>query len=101
MKSLVTKYEVKTWLDSYPEYKFRSMSYKATARYIEQRYPHATGALYVQLSVLVHRRIQEILPPDEKGYALAAQYLVDNGYVSKETAREGQIFCRGQWYKIV
>lgn len=101
MKSLVTKHEVKTWLDCYPEYKFRSMSYKATARYIEQRYPHAAGDLYVQLSVLVHRRIQEILPPDEKGYALAAQYLVDNGYVSKETVRDGQVFIRGNWYKIV
>lgn len=74
MKSLVTKSEVKTWLDCYPEYKFRSMSY--------------------------NRRIQEILPPDEKGYALAAQYLIDNGYVSKETVREGQVFCRGQWYSV-
>lgn len=98
--TLVTKKQVETWLDCYPEYKFRSRSYEATARYISQRFPHATGALYVQLSVLVHRRIQDILPPDEKGTALAVQYLVDNGYVSKETAREGQVFCRGQWYNI-
>lgn len=97
----ISRRSVQEWLKAYPEYNRRSMMYAGTAKMISQRYPTAEGTEYVQLSVLIHRRMQDCIVNDETGEKLQAQYLADQGYVSKETARSGQVFVNGEWRRII
>ena len=97
----VSKSSVQHWLDAYPDFKKRSMMYAGTAKFISQRYPTAEGAEYVQLAVLIHRRMQDCIVNDEKGNQLEAQHLYDEGFVSKEVARSGQVFVNGEWRRII
>ena len=97
----ISRASVQSWLDAYPDFKKRSMMYSGTAKFISQRYPTAEGAEYVQLCVLVHRRMQDCIVNDEKGNQLEAEFLFNEGLVSKETARSGQVCVNGNYYKIV
>lgn len=81
-KSLVTKKEVETWLRAFPQYRDRALMYEATLSYINRTYPTANGSLYVQLCVIVHRRLQDILPLDAKGVQLEKDWRSAEGMKS-------------------
>lgn len=97
----ISRASVQSWLDAYPDFKKRSLMYSGTAKFISQRYPTAEGAEYVQLAVIIHRRFQDCIKNDKVGEQLEAQHLYDEGFVSKETARSGQVNIGGSWYKVI
>lgn len=76
----VVKKEVWNWLECNPQYNSRKMMYLGTAKFIEQKYPKVVDAGYVQLCVLVHRRMQDCIKNDKKGEELAEKFLRDEGY---------------------
>lgn len=83
---MVTKKEVSRWLDLHPQYKKRSTMYLATLAFTHDKL--GTGPLdpwhpgHVEVAIHAHRRMQEILPNDEKGETLEKAYRKDNGMQS-------------------
>ena len=53
-----------------------------------------------QRIVNINRRIQDIVPNDEKGKAMAEQYQYEEGYMSQDTSKQ-YILRNGIKYKIV
>lgn len=79
---MITKKEVSRWLELHPQYKKRSLMYQATALYVRQVLGDIITSHHVEMAITVHRRLQDILPNDEKGMALEKEWRKDNGMQS-------------------
>lgn len=102
---MVTKQEVKKWLDLHPQYKKRSSLYLATLAFTEDKV--GSGRWHpghIEVAIHAHRRMQEIVPNDEIGEKLEKKWRKDNGMQSgveiAEEVREGLVKVNNQWFRI-
>lgn len=70
----VSKKEVESWLEVHPHFKSRKLMYAASVAYTVQALGEGFTADHAQMVILVHRRLQELIPNDEVGKKLEAEY---------------------------
>ena len=70
----VTKKEIESWLRFNPQFMDRARMYEATHFYVTRALGTEYTPAHVQMSILVHRRLQEIIPLDKRGIELEAEY---------------------------
>lgn len=74
----ITRKEVERWLLSHPHLRKRSLMYEATAEYLGGN----MTADQIERAITVHRRLQQILPPDKKGVELEKDWRSAEGMKS-------------------
>lgn len=103
----VTKKEIESWLRFNPQFRDRARMYEATHFYVTRALGTEYTPAHVQMSIIVHRRLQDILPNDAKGVALEKEWLANEGMedivslATKALTPPGYVRRDGHLFKII
>lgn len=75
----VSRKQVENWLLAHPHFRSRKLMYAASVAYTVQALGEGLTADHAQMIILVHRRLQDIIPNDEIGKALEKEYREEMG----------------------
>lgn len=88
----VSRREVENFLMAYPQYAKRSLMYGAAVEFAKRKLKSTEiSPEMAQVLILSHRRLQDILPNDEKGKKLEAEFRADMGMKSLVEFAEEQL----------